>query len=202
MPLTPLNLGQDLLDRAEQLAAKAGHPPTDPWNVESDILRAAWTFVGAAVDTYFHERVRGALLTGPMSRSAEKFPVPLGSVDELIGGFLSNRLGSRPRVRLKSVIHDALLKETYQGSANIERAFALVGVTGFWATIASGMGDPVAEVKNRLNVQYNRRNRIAHQGDYHRQERRQKLWYDALRRTDVDDEIAWTRRFLLAANLV
>jgi hypothetical protein len=103
-----------------------------------------------------------------MSPSANKFSLPLGPVDELIGGLLLNRLASRPRVRLKSVIHNALLKETYQGSVNIERAFALMGVTGFWAPIATGMGDPVTEVENRLNVQYNRRNRIAHQGDYHR----------------------------------
>lgn len=201
MPLTPLKLGEDLLDRAEELARLAGSPPKDPWTVQSDVLRAAWTFVGAAVDTYFHERVRGALLSSPMSPSAQKFSVPLGRVDELMGGFLRDRAGSRPRVRLKFFIHDALLKETYQGSTNIERAFSLMGVKGSWTTIATGMGIPVADVKDRLNVQYNRRNRIAHQGDYHRQERRQKLWYDELRRTDVDDEIAWTRRFLQAADL-
>lgn len=126
MPLTPLQLGQDLLDRSGHLAKLAGSPPSDPWTVESDVLRAAWTFVGAAVDTYFHERVRGALLTIPLSPSAKKFGVPLGSVDELIGGFLQDRARSRPRVRLKSVIHDALLKETYQGSRNVETAFALM----------------------------------------------------------------------------
>lgn len=104
-------------------------------------------------------------------------------------------------MRLKSIIHDALLKETFQGSTNIERAFALMGVKGYWATIANGMGDPAPDVKRRLNAQYNRRNRIVHQGDYHRQERRQRFWYDELRRISVDGEIAWTRRFLQAADL-
>lgn len=201
MPLTPLKLGEDLLDRADQLAQLAGSPPNDPWTVESDVLRAAWTFVGAAVDTYFHERVRGALLSSPMSPSAQRFAVPLGPVDEMIGSFLQDRAGSRPRVRLKSVIHDALLKETYQGSTNIERVFALMGVKGYWSIIAAGMGISAAEVRDRLNAQYNWRNRIAHQGDYHRQERRRNIWYDELRRPDVDDEVAWTRRFLQAADL-
>ena len=200
MPVKPLQLGQDLLDRAEQLAKLAGSPPSDQWTVESDVLRAAWTFVGAAVDTYFHERVRSALLATPLSPSATKFGLPLGPVEELIAGFLQDRTRSRPRVRLKSVIHDALLKETYQGSRNVETAFALMGVKGFWATIANGMNEPPIDVKNRLDAQYNRRNRIAHQGDYHRQERRQKIWYDEITRTAVDDEVAWTRRFLQAAD--
>jgi len=202
MPLTPLQLGLDLLDRADHLAQLAGTPNTSIWSVEGDVLRASWTFVGAAVDTYFHERVRGALLNPPLSPSATKFALPLGSVDDLISGFLENRAHSRPRVRLKSLIHDALLKETFQGSRNVETAFALMGVKRFWPAISGAMSDPVPDIKSRLDAQYNRRNRIAHQGDYHRQERRQKVWYDSLGRTEVDDEVLWTRGFLQAADLV
>ena len=199
--MTPLQLGQDLLKRAEAIAQLADHPPPGIWAVEGDLLRAAWTFIGASVDTYFHERVRGALLTPPLSPSAKKFDLPLGSVEELVEGFLSNREKSRPRVRLKTVIHDELLKETYQGSRNVEKAFALMGVKGYWATIAAAMNAPPEEVKGRLNSQYHRRNQIAHQGDYRRQERRQQIWVNSILRTDVDDEISWTRRFLDAADL-
>lgn len=201
MPLTPLQLGLDLLDRADQLAQLAGTPVASSWSVQSDVLRAAWTFAGAAVDTYFHERVRGALLSVPLSASAMKFDLPLGSVEDIIDGFLKDRAHSRPRVRLKSVVHDALLKETFQGARNVEAAFALMGVKGFWSTISGGMGESVPNIKSRLNVQYNRRNRISHQGDYHRQERRQKIRYDEINRTEIDDEVLWTRKFLQAADL-
>lgn len=91
MPLTPLQLGLDSLDRSEELAKLAGSPPMDQWTVESDVLRAAWTFVGAAVDTYFHERVRGALLTSPMSPSATKF----GGAPGTCGGAY-RRVSTRP----------------------------------------------------------------------------------------------------------
>lgn len=201
MPVTPLELGKDLLDRSEAMVHMSGSADHDVASVEADVLRAAWMFVGASVDTYFHERVRGALLTPPLSPSAKKFDLPLESVEELVEAFLQNRGRSRPRVRLKTVVHDMLLKETFQGSRNVERAFSLMGIKGYWAIIAGAMGDPPAEVKRRLNSQYNRRNRIAHQGDCSRQERRQHIWYDSLGHSEVETEITWTRRFLNAADL-
>jgi hypothetical protein len=155
---------------------------------------------GAAIDTYFHERVRGALTARPMSSAATKYMVQLGSVEDMIDRFLASRESSRPRVILKNILHDRLLQDTFQGSRNVETAFALIGVSKPWATISQLMGETATDIKGRLDQQYNRRNRIAHQGDYSRQERPQVIYYDILERAEVDDEIAWTKRFLLAAD--
>lgn len=135
-----------------------------------------------------------------MSNKARKFSVPLGDVDDMIALFLENRQTSRPRTKLSNIIHEALLKETFQGTTNIEQAFALLGKTTYWASIASAMQERPEEIKARLNKQYSQRNRIAHQGDYTRQSRPQKTWYNLITRKDVDDEIAWIRRFLIAAD--
>ncbi len=46
MPVTPLDFGLDLVQRAELLADEAGPPSSSTWSVESDILRGAqspWT---------------------------------------------------------------------------------------------------------------------------------------------------------------
>lgn len=200
MPLSPLTAGSDLLDRAAALAAAAGTPPKNAWSVEGDMLRSAWLFTGAAIDTYFHERTRRALTERPLSTVAKKYAIAPGDVDELIDGFLANRARSRPRVVLSNIVHVALLRETFQGSANIERAFALIGVRNCWTNLASAMKSETTSIKQRLNQQYARRNRIAHEGDYSRQKRPQNIWYERIERAPVDAEVVWTRGFLAASD--
>ena len=93
---SPLDLRNDLLERASELVKYAGKPSLTRWTVESDILRCAWMFTGAAVDTYFHERIRRALLRKPMSESARQYEIQLGPVEDMVDAFLSNRSGARP----------------------------------------------------------------------------------------------------------
>ncbi|MBB2923760.1 hypothetical protein [Cellulomonas cellasea] len=199
MAVKPLDFALDLLDRAEELAKLAGNPPQGTSDVKMDVLRSAWVFIGASIDTYFHERIRRTMLQD-MSKSARKFEVPLGDVDDMVALFLANRKEARPRVKLGNIIHQALLKQTFQGATNVERAFGLIGQTKYWKEISVQLGEPVEDIKSRLNTQYQRRNRISHEGDYTRQSRPQQFWYYLLDRTAVDEEIAWTRRFLKAAD--
>ncbi|MFE5774477.1 HEPN domain-containing protein [Brachybacterium sp. NPDC056505] len=199
MPVRPIDFALDLLDRAEAIAQRAGTPSTETHCVEDDLLRSSWVFIGASLDTYFHEAIRRDMLNN-VSKKARNFSVPLGDVDDMIALFLKNRQGSRPRAKLSNIIHQALLKETFQGSTNVERAFALLGKTKYWASIASAMNESPEEVKARLNRQYARRNKIAHEGDYSRQARPRRTWYDLITRAEVDEEIQWMRRFVKAAD--
>jgi hypothetical protein len=66
--------------------------------------RSAWMFVGASIDTYLHERVRGSLLTKPMSKKARAYTVPLGPIEDMVDRMLRNRVTRRPRVDLKSIV--------------------------------------------------------------------------------------------------
>jgi hypothetical protein len=202
MPISPLDFAKDLLERAEKIAANAGTPSREIWSVESDMLRSAWVLVGASIDTYFHERVRGSLVSRPMTGAAKKYALQLGPVEDLIDLFLKDRAKSRPRVALKNILHDTLLRDTFQGSTNVERAFNLLGVQKPWKKLEIEVGDTQANIKGRLDKQYNRRNRIAHQGDYRRQERPRTIFYEAIGRSDVDGEVNWTRDFLTAADRV
>lgn len=201
MAVAPIEFGNDLLRRAEALA-RAARSPQQADSPQRDMLRSAWVMVGAAIDTYFHERVRRALLAKPMSGSASKYALELGPVEDLIDGFLRDRSSSRPRVVLMNILHDRLLTDTFQGSSNVERAFALIGARQPWVTLSNSMGDTTVNIKRRLDSQYARRNRIAHQGDYSRQERPRVIFYDLLERSEVDAEIVWTTEFLRAADNV
>jgi hypothetical protein len=202
MPVKPLDFALDLMDRAEELAKLAGEPPQGTSDVKMDVLRSAWVFVGASIDTYFHERIRRNMLGGiqGMSKSARKFTVPLGDVDDMVALFLADRQKARPRVKLGNIIHGSLLKDTFQGATNVERAFGFVGVTSCWTKLSAKLDQSSESIRDRLNSQYYRRNKIAHEGDYYRQSRPQQLWYDTLDRATVDDEIAWTREFLKAVD--
>lgn len=64
------------------------------------------------------------------------------------------------------------------------------------------MDETAPTIKRRLDDQYVRRNRIAHHGDYSRQERPQQIFYDLLNRSEVDAEMSWTRRFIGTADTV
>jgi len=127
MPISPLDFAKDLLERAEKIASHAGTPSREIWSVESDMLRSAWVLVGASIDTYFHERVRGSLVSRPMTGAAKKYALQLGPVEDLIDLFLKDRTKSRPRVALNNILHGTLLRDTFQGSPNVERAFNLLG---------------------------------------------------------------------------
>ncbi|GCD20180.1 hypothetical protein CTKZ_17420 [Cellulomonas algicola] len=197
MPIAPLDYALDLLDRAEAMAKTAGRPSASIQDTRVDILRSAWVFVGASIDTYFHERIRRNMLAN-MSKSARKFSVPLGDVDDMVALFLANRSGSRPRVKLGNIIHHALLKETFQGATNVERGLGLIGVTKYWDRLSQELGQSPTDIKERLNAQYLRRNKIAHEGDYTRHDRPQQFWYDTIDRAEVDAEIQWTRGFIRA----
>ena len=170
-------------------------------SVEADVLRSAWAFVGAAIDTYFHERVRRALLEPPLSNAARKYEVTVGDVEDLVEAFLKDREKTRPRVRLKNAVHKQLLTDTFQGSRNVELAFALIGSPSAWKAVARELGGTRADaVKDRLDRQYARRNNIVHEGDFKRQSRPQRLKLAAIEASVVCEEIAWTSEFLRATD--
>jgi hypothetical protein len=157
-------------------------------------------FTGAAVDTYFHERIRRTLLLKPMSASARQYGVQLGPVADMVDAFLRDRSRARPRVKLGNHLHEVLLSDTFQGSRAIERAFGLLGVKRCWTHLSGEIGESAESIKDRLNRQYARRNRIAHEGDYVRKKRPRAFLYENINERQAEEEILWTRQFLTAAD--
>ena len=205
LPVHELEFAEDLLKRAAALVSQAcaTGQPIEADSVEADILRSAWAFVGAAIDTYFHERVRRAMLKPPLSNAARKYEVTVGDVEDLVEAFLKDRKKTRPRVRLNNAVHKQLLTDTFQGSRNVERAFALIGSPSPWKKVATELGGTRANaVKNRLDRQYDRRNKIVHEGDFKPQSRPQRVKRTAIEASAVCEEIAWTSEFLRATDRV
>lgn len=202
MVVSALQYAEELLDRADRLRAAAA-PLAAVDSVDADLLRSAWSFTAAASDTYFHKRVRSELLARPISKTArKKFELSIGDVDDLVESFLADRTKARPRVKLKNLVDEKLATLTFQGSTNIEHAFGLMGVSKYWKDISAEMGETADEIKLRLNKQYARRNRIAHEGDFARAQRPQAIKYQQIDQAAVADEIGWTRSFLRAVDKV
>ena len=202
MVISALQYAQELLDRADRLSSAAAPSPSSD-SIDADQLRSAWSFTAAAIDTYFHKRVRQELLAHPISNAArKKFELSIGDIDDLVGSFLSNRATARPRVKLKNLVDEKLATLTFQGSSNIEHAFGLMGISKYWGDISAELGEPTEEIKLRLNKQYGRRNRIAHEGDFVREQRPRAVKYQEIEQAAVADEIAWTRAFLTAVDKV
>lgn len=201
---SPIDYAENILDRAQRLVDMVGTARPAPGSADADLLRSSWTFTGAAVDTYFHERIRRSILSNGLSAKGKKLEIPLGEIDSILDAVVKNRqTNTRPRVSLKRAIQEQLGFQTFQGHRNIERAFGLIGVTSYWPTISGALTPPqtVPQVKNRLDRQYRRRNQITHEGDLQRQERPRVLKHEPIARLDVQHEIDWTRSFLVAADL-
>jgi hypothetical protein len=132
----------------------------------------------AALDTYMHRLIveRAFLhkeLPGGLASLEVGFDKLLGQADATGVAARSAPRNSRPRVGVKKVLRERLLRETFQNAEAVSRALGMTGRTGAWASIAENMAQPVPhkDAKARLDGIVRRRNQIVHEGDYLRKER-------------------------------
>jgi hypothetical protein len=158
--------------------------------------------IGSAIDTYFHVRVRCSAYDDGLSKSAQsKILLPLGEVDDLLAYVVANReVETRPRVRMKRLIGDAVSKRTFQGSKDVTNAFGLLGIPEPWTAVGKALGVKPDAVQRRLDSQYQLRNLIAHEGHYVREERPRALKYRAITPAEVSSNRAWVGDFLVACD--
>lgn len=143
--------------------AEAVDSQTTPVLDLSDILRAELVFAVSALDQFVHEVVRLGMLDAyrgnrPRTRSFLAFQVSLGRVlDVLDAGngeqWLDDEIRTRNGYR------------SFQTPDNIADAVRLVSEVQLWNEIASRMSMSSQEVRERLQLIVDRRNRIAHEAD-------------------------------------
>lgn len=93
---------------------------------------------------------------------------------------------------------------TFQSAKEWDDGFALLGVKSGLATTVSAMSpaETLPVLKDRVNGLSHRRNLIVHEGDLRRLVRPRTVTRNKLSRTEVDDDLAWIRRFLVAADSI
>lgn len=156
------------LESARQLGVifKAFHGKVTEAIPLDELLRAEIVLVVSALDCYVHDVVRQGMvktlsLTSGESNAYLAFGVSMHFVKRLLrateSGERANLLDHEVR-RLHGF-------KTFQTSDNISKALSLVGITDIWSKVGVLLGIPAIDVKTRLNLIIDRRNKIAHEGD-------------------------------------
>ena len=129
----------------------------------SDILRAELVLSVSALDHYVHEVVRLGMLeafrdTRPRTSQFLDFRVSLGSALE---GLADD--GDEAWIDNQIRIHNGY--RSFQTPDNIAGAIRLISAIQLWEQVALNIQMPAHEIKERLSLIVDRRNKIAHEAD-------------------------------------
>ena len=129
----------------------------------SDLLRAQIVLGVSALDYFVHELTVAGMLEiydgiRPTTDSFEKFKVPLIA---LIG----NQVMQMNRVNFENVIRERHSFLSFQQPDKIAEAVRLFSSIELWNHVASQVNISAKEIKERLRLIVDRRNKIAHEAD-------------------------------------
>jgi hypothetical protein len=135
----------------------------------------------AALDTYMHRLIverayKHEELPKGLARLDVGFEDLLGQADATAVAARADPHKPRPRVGVKKLLRDRLLRETFQSYEAVARALSMAGRPRAWPAIGGKMVPPLQpkEIKERLNEIVMRRHQIVHEGDYERLEKPRK----------------------------
>lgn len=130
----------------------------------SEILRAEFLLIVSALDFYIHEIVREGLINQFINISdgmGASFCIPLSTVKVLLKVDSEEERMKILNGQIKSITS----KDSYQAPNAIEKALGLINIKSVWSKISSITGKPADDIKKRLSLIINRRNKIAHEAD-------------------------------------
>jgi hypothetical protein len=129
----------------------------------SDILRAQVVMIASALDHYVHELTRLGMIEivenrRPQTPAFLRFQVSLeGALRGLMPTAGSSWLDTEVRTR-----HGNL---TFQQADKIADAIRLISTVELWNELSARLRIPMRDLKNRLQLIVDRRNKIAHEAD-------------------------------------
>jgi hypothetical protein len=177
MPFTPYDAATDSIARARAMLA---HAPSAPPALRDDVRRMSVVMGIAALDTYMHRLIVHRVydhktLPKGVANLTLNFSNALKQADESAAAARAAPRNIRPRVALKRMLRDRLLRDSFQNFEAVGDALAMAGLTKPWSKIGGQMTPPQksVQIRSRLNAIVRRRNQIAHEGDYERLDRPQ-----------------------------
>lgn len=129
----------------------------------TDLLRAQIVMVVSALDHYIHSITRIGMLEvydgkRPPTNAFSRFQV---TIDAAMTGIA----GSSGNAWFETVIRESQGHLAFQHPDKIPDAVRLFSLCELWPSVASHLGLTVPDVKNRLRLIVDRRNKIAHEAD-------------------------------------
>jgi hypothetical protein len=163
----------------------------------------------AALDTYMHRLILERVylhdrLPKDLARLDVEFAQLLKEADATGSAARAAPSQPRPRVGVKRLLRDRLLRETFQTYEAVSRALGMAGRTKEWREIGSRMDPELApeEIKDRLNEIVRRRNQIVHEGDYVRLEKPQNSRKNDMTLKQAREDIAFIEEVINAIHEV
>ena len=132
----------------------------------SEILRAEFVLIVSAFDYYIHDIVRNGMLemfegTKPQNKNYDQFCISLKTLSIILTASNPEERRSILDLEIKKITS----KDSYQSPANVEKALGLIDFTNVWSTISPVVGLCASDIKNKLALVVQRRNKIAHEAD-------------------------------------
>jgi len=130
----------------------------------SDMLRAALVLLVSALDYYIHEVVRVGMLeiyrsNRPQVPEFSRFQISLGSLQTGLIGNPSDDSWLESEIRISHGY------KSFQKSDKIADAIRLISDKKIWQEVAARLGTNPRDIKQRVDLIVDRRNKIAHEAD-------------------------------------
>ena len=221
MPFTAYDAALDGIERSRALLAgarstgrsvrrgRAIRPARLSFATRADMRRMSIVMAVAALDTYMHRLILERAyvhdaLPGSLAGLGMPFEELLSQADDAGRAARRRPHYPRPRVTVKRLLRDRLLRETFQSYDDVARALGMAGLSGNWSTIGAEMTPPLQPkaLKQRLNTIVNRRNQIVHDGDYARLEKPQNAKCNSISIRDAQSDIDFVAGLIDAIHAV
>ena len=148
----------------DSIVAALGSPTTAALDL-TDILRAELVLLVSALDHYIHEVVRLGMVesyrgTRSWTDRFRRFEVSLGSaLDGLAQSADSDQTWLDEEIRVRHGFR------SFQTPDRVADAIRLISDVPLWDTVSQRMNTSAKQLKDRLSLIVDRRNRIAHEAD-------------------------------------
>ena len=156
-----LDIFSRLISQVDEIEAAAARAETDGFAATAPVLRrSGFVLAVASIDTYFHEQAT-RLLTAAALRSATEATVVANYAQNVSGSDVSGTAG-------ESHIRMRLSYKTLVSPKSIDAAMTAAGIDPsiVWRDTAFALGTRPDRLRLQLDLLYDRRNQIAHEGDW------------------------------------
>lgn len=128
-----------------------------------DTLRASLVMAVSAVDAYYHSKVLAHIVKA--ANKGGNMPASLMGKGISIKEFVAGKRYTNKMQIVRNAMNLQLGFQSLQQPSKIADALQLIGITGFWNSVAGRMGSTQEDAKKELSAIVKRRNQIAHEGD-------------------------------------
>lgn len=156
-----LDIFRQLISQVDEIEAAAARAEVDGFAITAPILRrSGYVLAVASIDTYFHEQA-ARLLTAAALKSAAQAAVVANYLRNVSAAAVSGASG-------ESYVRMQLSYKTLVSPRSIDAAMTAAGVdmSDVWRDTAFALHTRPERLKLQLELFYDRRNQIAHEGDW------------------------------------